>query len=402
MSKDLKNYKRVGDSYYENIQKPFLSPSGNLIHEEHLTPRLKQTMIDDHGKTAPAHVERYKDFVNIADHLNYQPVVSNCLNLYHELNHQPEEGKFKHIEMLLKHIFQDKYEMILDYITILYRYPLQKLPVVCLVSKTQKTGKSTFVFLMKLIFQNNMIGISNKGFSEDFNDHWITKLVVACEETMFDKKDAYEKLKDLTTNPYINRKEKNKSAVAISNMLHFIFCSNHEDDFVKIDKNDSRLWITKVTGRPKKIDDFEDKLESEVNSFVYFLMNREITHQKISRLWFDEELFRTDAFYNVVKNSEPSIIKDIREQLTELFLVTGVEEIKMSVKDIKNEFSIRQEINYVNKMVNEYLKPTIELDKKGNRKVSTYTYVIPDPSEPKNILEKKGKGRYFVFKKEDY
>lgn len=398
ISKDLKNYIRVGDNYYEKINKPFLSPNNTIIYEETLVPRSKQTIIDDYGKDSYTHVIKFKDFVNIANHIEYQPVIDNCYNLYNELNHDPKEGNWPHIEMLLKHVFQEQYTMILDYITVLYRKPLQKLPVICLVSKMQKTGKSTFVYLMKLIFKNNMMMIDNQDFLEPFNDHWITKLVVACEETIFDKRDAYEKIKRLTTGAYINRKEKNKNAVQISNMLHFIFCSNYEDDFIKIDDHDSRLWIRKVGEIAEQVDNFEQKLEDELDCFVNYIINREIQYDdKVDRLFFLPKYFKTEAFYNIVRNSEPVIIKEIREHLTDNFLKFAGETREMTAKDLQRHYGIRGDIPFLNKMINQYLKPDRTTNAKGETYVTTYSFIIEDSSDPTQSKVEKGKGRPFVF-----
>ncbi len=185
--------------------------------------------------------------------------------------------------------------------------------------------------------------------------------------------------------------------------MHFIFGSNHEDDFIKIDDYDSRLWIRKVKSIKERIKGFDEKIENEIPEFVNFIQDRQINYKDVGeRLYFHPRDFQTDAFRNVVKHSEPSIIKEIRTQLTEMFYVTGAEEIKMTVKDIKAEFGLRHEHNYLNKEIQNYLKPKRDLDNNGNVKVSTYEYMIPDPTNTEAILNRKGKGRYFIFERSEY
>ena len=404
ISASLKQYKRIGTDYYRIVKEPIpYGKTGEVMLEEVLVPWKSETIKQDHGAKILPHIEKFLGFTNQANHINYQQIINEHWNLYQNIDHQTRKGDFPHIEKLLIHLFDEQYTMVLDYITLLFRYPSQKLPVVCLVSKEQSTGKSTFMYLLKLIFKQNMALISNNDLTGDFNSHWTSKLIVASEETMLEKKDAYEKIKSFSTAKTIMRNEKNKSAREIPCMMHFIFGSNHEDDFIKIDDYDSRLWIRKVKSIKERIKGFDEKIENEIPEFVNFIQDRQINYKDVGeRLYFHPRDFQTDAFRNVVKHSEPSIIKEIRTQLTEMFYVTGAEEIKMTVKDIKAEFGLRHEHNYLNKEIQNYLKPKRDLDNNGNVKVSTYEYMIPDPTNTEAILNRKGKGRYFIFERSEY
>lgn len=388
---DVKNYKRIGTDYYY-LRKKRIPIDGLITEEEVLEPWTKQAIIDDHGKDVIRHIERYSGFTNIASHTNYQQVIGDDWNLYYNVDHNPTPGDYPHIKLLLEHLFQEQYNLILDYITILYRKPMQKLPVICLVSRKQKTGKSTFVYLMKLIFKQNMTLISNQDLTEPFNDHWTSKLIAASEETMLEKKEAYERIKSLSTGKTIQRKEKNKSARDIPNMLHFIFCSNHEDDFIRIDDHDSRLWIRKIGTIKQQINHFDEKIADEIPHFVQEIENREIQYQQRGeRLYFLPEDFQTDAFRNVVKNSEPTIIKELREHLIDMFIETGAMIQKMSVKDIKNEFGLRFENNYINKMIKQYFKLSLTN--------STYQYHKYSPIENQVISTTGKRGRHYTFER---
>jgi len=400
ISASLKQYKRIGTEYYRVVQEPVpVGMNGEVINEEALIPWTGGAIQLDHGKDTLKHIEKFMGFTNQANHVDYQQVINGHWNLYQNIEHNPVEGEFVYIKKLLKHLFQEQYEMVLDYLSVLYRHPLRKLPVVCLVSKEQKTGKSTFIYLLKLIFRQNMTTISNNDLTGDFNSHWTSKLIVASEETLLEKKDGYEKIKAISTAKNITRNEKNKGQKEIPCMVHFVFCSNHENDFIKIDDYDSRLWIRKVGSITEKIKGFDEKLESEISAFVHFIQNREIKYEDVGeRLYFDPKDFKTEAFYNVVKHSEPAIIKEIRSQLEDLFLVTGVEEIHMTIKDIKSQFSIRPDSYYVSKEINTYLK----FGRLREGKPTTYSFAVPEAMNPEKLVLIKGKGRPFVFRKKDY
>lgn len=401
--KDLKSYVRIGTDYYKIQKQPFPKIGGKertTRKEEVLTQWTKDTIAFDHGKESLKLIPKYEGFTNIADHINYQKIIDGYWNLYDELDHELRDGSWKHIEILLKHLFGSQYdnELILDYLSILYRFPWQKLPVLCLVSKEQNTGKSTFIFLCKLIFKNNMILINSNDLTGDFNDHWTSKLIAASEETFLEKKEAYETIKTLTTAKEITRKEKNKSARSIPCMIHFMFCSNYEDTFIKIGKEDSRLWIVKVRTIQERIKDFDAKLEAEIPAFLKFLLNREIKHAQKDRLWFSPEDFRTEAFDAVVQQSQPSVIKDLRLEIVDYFERFNDDELRLCIKDLIQHFNVPARYG------NHYLKNVIRelLAYEESEKAERYQFKIPKYNEPHDFDIIKSVGRTLVFRKQDF
>lgn len=86
-------------------------------------------------------------------HTNYQKEISGFYNLYEPIDHVPTEGDFSDIEKLLLHIFEEQYELGLDYMQLLYMQPTQKLPILLLVSEERNTGKTTFLNFLKAIFR---------------------------------------------------------------------------------------------------------------------------------------------------------------------------------------------------------------------------------------------------------
>lgn len=405
VSADLKVYKRIGTNFYKLIQSPVpTGKKGDTVTETVLEPWSSDIIKQDHGKDSINQIERFEGFTNIASHVDYKEVIDGHWNLYYNIDHAKQEGDFPTIRILLDHLFKEHYEneMILDYLTVLYRFPMQKLPVICLVSEAQGTGKSTFLYLLKLIFKQNMAVISNNDLTSDFNSQWTSKLIVASEETLLEKKDGYEKIKSLSTAKTIMRNEKNKTAKEIPCMVHFVFCSNHENDFIKINDYDSRLWIRKVDELKEQLNDFDQKLEEEIPQLINFIENREIRYQEKGRLWFHPKDFRTAAFYNLVKHSEPSVIKEIREILTDSFLKYGGDVRKLTANDFKMYFGIRGEVNYLNKVIKGVLKAERTLNSKGEEYVTTYSFPVDDPNNPDQARMITSKGRPFEFRIEQF
>ena len=137
---------RIGGRWFKKATDP-------VTHQETLFDITPKMVIDDEGKeignlilkVAPKYLAK----TNIPSHLDYHESIDNgdgelFYNIYKPLPHSPAEGEWQHIEMLLRHIFQEQYEMGLDYLKVLYERPLHPLPVLLLVSDETGTGKSTF------------------------------------------------------------------------------------------------------------------------------------------------------------------------------------------------------------------------------------------------------------------
>ena len=87
------------------------------------------------------------------------------------IDHKPMEGDFPSIRSLVEHIFGEQYELWMDYLQLLYLRPIQKLPILLLVSEERNTGKSTFLNFLKAMFQNNVTFNTNEDFrSQSYQD----------------------------------------------------------------------------------------------------------------------------------------------------------------------------------------------------------------------------------------
>ena len=159
-------FERIGTTYYKIVRQP--NAAGQLI--ERSIPWTIEAIRQDYGKDFLANVPKYDGFCCVPSHLDYQPVVGSFKNKYSPLSHIPAEGEWPCIESLVRHIFGDQYDLGLDYLQILYTMPLQKLPILLLVSEERNTGKSTFLNFLKLLFEANVTFNTNENFRSQFND----------------------------------------------------------------------------------------------------------------------------------------------------------------------------------------------------------------------------------------
>jgi hypothetical protein len=370
---ETKNYFRVGDYYYKFIQ----IPNQHKKLERVFVERKKGTIIDDHDKNFLRHVPKYEAFCNVPEHTNFQQVINNCFNVYSPLDFHPDEDECTAedcpvILQFLKHIFGttrqrmelngDKFEcscfdLGMDYMQLLYERPDEKLPILCLVSKENNTGKSTLGNFLRLMLGANVAIVGNQDLAGDFNAHWATKTVVVLDEAKIDKQHVVEKVKMLSTAKKVTMNSKGKNQTEIDCFIKFIMISNHEENFIYAGEEDIRFWIIKVPKIKSELPNIMQNFIDEMPAFLSYLSRRKMTTTKQGRMWFHPQLLKTDALKKVVSYSEPVIVKEIRQNLREMFLDFGMDRILMTRKVIHKEFFAgKYESSYLEKVLNEVLK----------------------------------------------
>ncbi|MDB4584747.1 DUF5906 domain-containing protein, partial [Draconibacterium sp.] len=330
---EASDYFRVGDDYYKWVN----VPNKYEQTEKKFMKRSKATIKDDHRnqKNFTDFIPRYEAFCNVPSHNNYRSAINSCFNVYAPFEHEAEEGDCPVTLEFIKHIFQEHYELGLDYIQLLYQRPTQTLPILCLVSKENKTGKSTFIKLLKAIFKQNCTIIGNAELNSEFNAGWSTKLIVGCEETLVDKKPTIEKIKALSTADQVNMNRKGKDHEEIDFFAKFILASNNEKNFIYATKSDIRYWVRKVPviNGAERVNMLQEMID-EIPAFLNFLNKRKMHTANETRMWFREDLLKTEALEKLVKNSRTGIEKEVYEFAKDVFLEFGEKEIFLSPKDV--------------------------------------------------------------------
>jgi hypothetical protein len=362
------NIIRIGDDFFKFVQ--FVSADGT---REMLMKGIKrQTILDDFGKDFLKAMPKYDGFVNVPDNDGTLTLPSHLFNMYTSLNHNVRRGEWKWTKILLQHIFGDQYELGLDYIQLIYEKPLQILPVLCLVSRENQTGKTTFLNWLRYIFKENMIVIGNQELSGQFNFIYGHKLIIAIEESRIERSSAQEKIKAMATQKKVLLNEKFQRSHSVDYFGKLILVSNHEDNFISANKEDIRYWIRKVPKIPKQQNNFdiEDNLLDELPAFLYFLKGRTITTVKESRAWFATELIETNALNNVREYSHTPLYFDLTESLRHFFSVNPQEELKATAKQlIENVLPKKHEYN--TKYLTKVLKEEFELQQNYGRFTET-------------------------------
>ena len=394
----MKEYIRVGTEYFKEVLCPLMS-GDNM---KSLIKWNKATIIDDFGKDSLKVIKKYETFCTFPSHINYQREINNFYNKYEPLSYcVSEKGDWENIKLFLQHLFGKQYELGLDYLTILWKHPSQILPILCLVSVERNTGKSTFLKLLKLIFEGNMTINKNEDFRSRFNSDWAGKLIVAVDEVLLDKKEDSERIKNLSTSNHYKLEGKGVDKAEIEFFGKFILCSNNEENFIKIDDLEIRYWVIKVNPFAKENPDLLEQMRKEIASFAYHLSHRKIETQRTTRMWFTKEQIYTKALDVLVRGNRTSIEKEIEEFLIDQFCTLELDELYYTTKDLHEQLNlanIRVGKNYVSKIITENFK----LEPKN----SSYNFYSLDLSTMNSgkwsIYTENRKGRFYTFKKEEF
>lgn len=370
---------RVGTKYFKKID----TGKGRI----NLKVWDRQTIIDDFGKDSHKAIPKYHDFCNIPSHTDYKQVHGHLYNLYSpvKIKPSPVSGAWPNIEKLIYHLFNEHYELALDWIQIAYLNPYQKLPVICLVSKLNGVGKGTFGKLLKFIFSDNYASITQEQYKSEFNSSYITKSIVNIEEGKMEPKQ-FERLKKDVTSSDGSLRKMHADGVPIDIFIKYVIESNDVTTFITAKKEDERFWVRDIKQKADFDPDFIDKLEAETPYFLHSLLYRKL-HVPVQeyRLWFDPKRYRTEALANVVRSSRPQGITDMYQFILDDLTDKEKNSICINLRDLKDDYcrndktvstslikhSITDEfgIEYLNGRYNKWdnnLFPGLAKEKKGS------------------------------------
>ena len=352
---------RVGTTLYKLVNQPRLN--GGYVKKRIVWNN--ETLRQDYGKHYLATVPKYDGFCTVPDHVNYHPIVDKFLNLYEPIDHKPMEGDFPSIRSLVEHIFGEQYELGMDYLQLLYLQPIQKLPILLLVSEERNTGKSTFLNFLKALFQNNVTFNTNEDFRSQFNSDWAGKLLIVVDEVLLSRREDSERLKNLSTTLSYKVEAKGKDRDEIAFFAKFVLCSNNEYLPVIIDAGETRYWVRKIDRLQSDDTDFLQKLKAEIPAFLYHLQHRQLSTEKESRMWFAPSLLHTEALQKIIRSNRNRLEIEMSELVLDIMASTGIDTFSLCCNDILTLLAntyVKAEKHQVRKVLQECWKLTPALN----------------------------------------
>jgi len=278
------------------------------------------------------------------------------------------------------------------------------LPVLCLFSPENNTGKSTLGKLLMHMFGDNAVPIGNSDLQSEFNEMFVDKLLAICDETLLERKRDAERIKAMSTAEQIMVNPKGQKQYSIDYFCKFLFTSNNIR-MVYVSKHDERYWIIRVpkltTDNPRIL----DEMTLEIPAFVHFLTTRKLATERESRMHFHPSLIRTNVFEEVVRVNEPTDATNFREQLREWFIQDSeLTEIRMTLKEIRSEFfTDRTSVSWIQEILKDYIGADLLRDGAGEAIFERGTYTkfenwhTSEGNEEIRSVKKPYRGRPYQF-----
>lgn len=386
-------YMRVGTTLYKVVNQPCASGG----YEKRRVIWNNSTLRQDYGKNYLATVPKYDGFCTVPDHLNYRKEIDGFLNLYEPIEHTPQIGDFPNIRSLVLHIFGEQYNLGLDYLQRLFLQPLQKLPILLLVSEERNTGKSTFLNFLKAVFGDNVTFNTNEDFRSQFNSDWAGKLLIVVDEVLLNRREDSERLKNLSTTFNYKVEAKGKDRTEIAFFAKFVLCSNNEYLPVIIDAGETRYWVRKINPLQNDDTNFLQKLKEEIPAFLFFLTQRELSTEKESRMWFNPKLTHTAALQKIIRSNRNRLEIEMAELFLDIMSNMNVESVSFCLNDLMTLLiysQVKAEKHQVRKVVQEVWKLT-----SAPNSLSYTAYEIA-PTRDCHYETKRKIGRFYTITKE--
>lgn len=386
------SYIRVQTNYYKKCLQPMINGDFTEAWMPWSAEMLKQDLPRNYIKKIP----RFDGFACIPSHLHYKETIGNFYNLYQPLEWKPEPGDCETILEFLKHIFGHRYELGLAYLTLLFISPTQKLPVLCLVSRERKTGNTTFLNFLKLVFGKNMTFNGNSDFRSQFNADWMNMLLMGVDEVLLDRKEDSEKIKNLSTAKTSKIEAKNKDRKEIEFFGKFVLCSNNEENFIVIDPTETRYWIRKVPLLQFENIHLLQDMKRQIPQFLHFLLQRPLSVPVgLTRMWFSEKQLRTGALLRVIRNNRNKVETEMLLLFKEIFETTESGHLSFANKDILE--LLKRTMPWLTRhQVSTVLQQNWKLEPVGNR-LSYQTYLYNSINE---LVPAHYTGRYYTINRD--
>ena len=285
----------------------------------------------------------------------------------------------------------------MDYLQLLYLQPIQKLPILLLVSEERNTGKSTFLNFLKALFQNNVTFNTNEDFRSQFNSDWAGKLLIVVDEVLLSRREDSERLKNLSTTLSYKVEAKGKDRDEIAFFAKFVLCSNNEYLPVIIDAGETRYWVRRIDRLQSDDTDFLQKLKAEIPAFLYHLQHRSLSTQKKSRMWFAPSLLHTEALQRIIRSNRNRLEIEMHELILDIMDRVGSETFSFCPEDILRLLAntyVKAERYQVRRVLQECWK----LEPAHN--TLTYTTYQVDYTRECRYAPKRTTGRFYTVTRE--
>ena len=323
-NRDINNYVQINNKYYIT----YCGKRHELNPEPVEMAKLKNKL--GFNAVTLLQVPELEGYTSVPQHgADYQNIIGDKWNTYHYVEHNPSEGEWPTIAKLLNHLYgdngveEDQREELYDYHTVLLKDPMQRQQARILYSHHQGTAKSALGNLEKLMFGKNVGKVRDAELEAEHNSSWVEKLIIWMDEPYFDRpKRAARDIRDMVTAETQNLRKMYADRVEVP-FYGKILITTNDTDFMPIEKSDRRYWVREVP-RIKDADidpKFMDKIEAEVDHYIYFLQHREMKYKKNEdkTFYLPDSVLNTRGFKKLVGDNVSNNHVDLADFFQDYF-----------------------------------------------------------------------------------
>jgi hypothetical protein len=385
--RDIENYILIGNKIYRREYSIPDKLNPNAIEKGVFKSKFRFTDREYEG------LLEYSEFTCKPSHIDYEQVVDgDKWNTYQRISWNDSEGEWPTIKKLIDHLYgdngvePDQTEELYDYHTIMLKHPEQRLFGRIIYSYAQGTSKSTLGELERLMFSGNYCKIRDEEFEDKFNELWASALIIHLDEPLFgQKKKMSRKIRDMITAHTVNVRRMQTASSPQPFFAKFLITSN-DSDFMPIEKSDRRYWIREVTKISKENDDphFIEKMTSEINHYIHFLLNREMKYpQKIDgTFWLPQSTLKTNGMRTFVNDNASTDEQQILDWLSNYFMShKNKDHVTFTLKDLQHLIKWEDNHEPSTKRIGVILRNSLSIDPvtKVRRLQNGENYIIKDP-----------------------
>lgn len=273
-------------------------------------------------------ISTYKKSINLGDgleNLNLYILPEHCGGKH--LVSEDNRCNWLHIGNLINHIAPNTkpfphsrftyQQILLDYLAIAWKNPEQCLPVLALISKERSTGKTTFLELLGMMFQNNAKMVTIGDLANTFNMKWGLANFILVDEAKIPK-NMMTMIRNESTSKTRTINQKYLHSFEVPNHSKFVMASNEIEKFADIDTEENRYFIIEVNEFPKgnEVPNYNKLMQKELPHFIDYLSNHHRLNTSCeTRMWFNYDDYQTPALDKITKSSKSTIYYKVEEAL---------------------------------------------------------------------------------------
>lgn len=166
-------------------------------------------------------------------------------------------------------------------------------------------------------------------------------MIVAVDEVLLDRKEDSERIKNLSTARSYKAEAKGKDRNEVEFFAKFVLCSNNELNPIYVEQGETRYWVRKIPTLTNDNPNLLSEMKKELPAFLWFLLNRQLTTVKESRMWFRTELLTTDALRKIINHNRNKTENEMIQIITEIMDSERVDTMHFCIVDMVSMLEIR-------------------------------------------------------------